>query len=240
MKVTLIEPVLAPFAYDFEEYPGGPQWQGEWDWWHVYGGDDGGRSPGLYVAAGFERDARIIRNPTFITGDERPFRESLCDGGMRALLDFEAQRAPARERAVESWGKWTAFMSDFPPARTKTSFYRAAESAGRPLDEARAAFAAQPLIAAAISVPGIRRLWPDLGDPLVYFGDSVEDFARREASQVIPTNVLLTLDGRWIDGLSLVPPPAGVPQGEDFYLYADQYLEDLDPQAYVIRVRFHS
>ncbi|WP_367137610.1 MULTISPECIES: hypothetical protein [Streptomyces] len=81
---------------------------------------------------------------------------------------------------------------------------------------------------------------PRFGDAIAYFGTDRDSFIQRKVCRSIPTNVLLTLDGTWIDGtLDPVHQP-GLPRDDAYFRYADAYLSSLADDALVIRVRFHS
>ncbi|MFF7990724.1 hypothetical protein ACFZDG_13160 [Kitasatospora xanthocidica] len=74
-----------------------------------------------------------------------------------------------------------------------------------------------------------------------------EQYVRRKVSFVVPTNVLLTLDGERIDGGCSSGDPDAL-AGDRYYDFADRYLDYLDALAedalmvrirIRIRIRFH-
>ncbi|MEV5376598.1 hypothetical protein AB0L26_11575 [Streptomyces nondiastaticus] len=194
-----LKAAMAPFDLNWMEPSGEGQSEGEWDWYHVYGGDG---DIGLPVRPGYEDDPRVIHNPVFSNGRPRTRRTTRCDGGPRMLLDFEADRSAT---AVEAGRKWEARSRLAAPQRDSRFPQEPGGAADRPeADRDRDAY------------------------------------VRREVSRTIPTNVLLTLDGVWIDGsLDPVHHP-GLPRGREYFLYADEYLMSLPGDALVLRVRFHS
>ncbi|MFE0457936.1 hypothetical protein ACFW1A_01585 [Kitasatospora sp. NPDC058965] len=230
---------MAPFCYDAQPLPDGTD-QGEWDWWHIFGGDG---EDGLAVRAGYEQDPRLVRNPSWSDGGSRPPQPpGRCDGGPRGLLDLDADRAPVASRAGIDWDAWTDFSARFEPAMSQRAM---AESVPAGPDAGRRAYAAfhdQPLIRAV----AVRRAsdpqapwWTWVQDPVAHFADGREQYVRRVAARVVPTNVLLTLDGEWLDGtLNALDPAALV--GPAYFDYADRYLESLAEDALMVRLRFHS
>ncbi|MEU8927602.1 hypothetical protein AB0D10_42980 [Kitasatospora sp. NPDC048545] len=233
-----IAAAMAPYDYDFEEQPGGPAWQGEWDSWHVYGGHDG---DGFPVSPADEADPRLIFEPTLPNGAVRQRTPSRWDGGPRALLDFDAARAPVAARAAEHWRAWQEFTEGFPPAVPFDVFAERARQdlAGYPVARARADYYGQPLITAANDSAEVCGLFPRLTDPLHHFRGTRAEFIRRETAQVVPTNHLLTLDGQWIDG-TVEDWGRRIGRSGDYHLFADAYLENLPGDCLVVRLRFHS
>ncbi|MER7752610.1 hypothetical protein [Kitasatospora sp. NPDC097643] len=233
-----LDTVMARYSYDFEAQPGGPAWQGEWDSWHVYGGYDG---DGFAVSPVHEADPRLIFDPALPSGTPRERTPSRWDGGPRELLDFAAARAPVAARAAERLRRWQEFAARHPAALTLETFVERArrDPAGYPLAQARADYFAQPLIAAADTSPEVCGLFPRFVDPLDHFRGGPGEFVRRESARVVPTNHLLTLDGRWVDGT--VEDWGARLDGRtgDYYAFADDYLENLPGECLVIRLRFH-
>jgi hypothetical protein len=72
---------------------------GRWDRWRL----DGGSLP---VRAGCADDPRLLRPPP--PEEATPGR---CAGAPRGLLDFDPERAAARERAAADWARWHGFAS---------------------------------------------------------------------------------------------------------------------------------
>ncbi|MFJ9777860.1 hypothetical protein ACIRVF_42585 [Kitasatospora sp. NPDC101157] len=230
---------MAPFWYD-AEIPSGGVWQGEWDWWHIFGGDG---AAGLAVRAGYEADLRLARNPLWSDGSLRPSQPAeRCDGGPRGLLDLDRDRAPAADAAGADWDGWAAFSADFEPALSQRAMTESVPPGPDAGNRAYAAFYEQPLIRAAaawragdLQAPW----WTRVSDPVAHFTGGREQYVRRVASRVVPTNVLLTLDGEWLDGtLNALEPGALV--GHRYFDFADRYLDALAEDALMVRIRFHS
>ncbi|GHF60299.1 hypothetical protein GCM10018790_42830 [Kitasatospora xanthocidica] len=225
---------MAPYWNDAEVPPGG-EWQGEWQWWHVFGGDG---DHGLPVRAGYEADPRLVRNPLWSDGSPRPAQPVVrCDGGPRGLLDLDRDRASVAEEAGADWDAWTAFSADYEPALSESEMF--AQTSGSP--QWREAFFAQPVIRA---VAALRPTWEEAPrwarahDPVACYAGGREQYVRRMASRVVPTNVLLTLDGEWIDGNWLSHDPDAL-VGHRYRDFADRYLDDLAEDALMVRIRFH-
>ncbi|MFJ4190529.1 hypothetical protein [Kitasatospora sp. NPDC089509] len=226
---------MAPFWNDAEIPPGGV-WQGEWQWWHVFGGDG---AHGLAVRAGDEADPRLVRNPLWSDGSPRPPQPAgRCDGGPRGLLDLDSDRAPVAAAAAADWDNWTAFSSDFEPALSQYAMIAQA-SDGR---AGWAAFFDQPVIRAVAALRASSEQdhrWARAPDPVGCYAGTREQFVRRRASRVVPTNVLLTLDGEWLDGTCTSPDPDAL-VGDRYFDFADRYLDQLAENALMVRIRFHS
>ncbi|MFI6151610.1 hypothetical protein ACIBCA_02810 [Kitasatospora sp. NPDC051170] len=71
-----------------------------------------------------------------------------------------------------------------------------------------------------------------------HFRGSRAEFVRRETDLVIPTNYLLPLDGRWIDG-TIDHWGRDLGLSGDYHRFADEYLEALPGDCLVVRLRFH-
>ncbi|MFJ9690663.1 hypothetical protein [Kitasatospora sp. NPDC101183] len=230
-----IAAAMAP--YDYAEQTGGSAWQGEWDSWHIYGGYDG---DGFLVSPANEADPRLIFHPTGPRGITRQRTPSRWDGGPRALLDFHAARAPVATRAAERWQEWHTFAARFPPALPFEDFIARARQdlVAYPVAQARDDYYEQPLIKEANESHEVCRLSPLLSDPIDYFGDDQAKFVRSETERVIPTNHLLLLDGRWIDG-TLEDWGRDLGESGDYHRFANEYLETLPGDCLVIRLSFH-
>ncbi|MEV7930865.1 hypothetical protein [Kitasatospora sp. NPDC088779] len=233
---TALTAALAPFEHDAQ--PIDDRWQGEWDWWHVYGGDG---EYGLAVRPGHENDPRLIRSPTWLDGSPRPAQPAnRCDGGPRGLLDLDTERTAAGVAAAREWDAWSAFAARFPPAHSlRTIAGRGPAATNSPYQ----AFMAQPVMQALAawrqSDPDAPT-WTKQQDPLWHFAGSREQHAHRTATRVQTTNVLLTVDGRWIDCFDYTPTPQQPVAANAYFDFADRYLRELPEDAVIVRVRFHS
>ncbi|MER7770600.1 hypothetical protein [Kitasatospora sp. NPDC096140] len=226
---------MAPFWNDAEIPPGGV-WQGEWQWWHIYGGY---RADGFAVRAGHEADPRLIRNPFELDGRPRPPQPAgRCDGGPRGLLDLDVDRAPVADQAGADWDRWVAFSAGFEPALTLSAMNeRACDGA-----TAWAAYREQPVVRAAVALWASderARRWTGMSDPVGHYAHTREQFVRRTVARAVTPGVLLTLDGEWIDGTGSSSDPE-VLVGARYFDFADRYLDELAEDALAIRVRFHT
>ncbi|MFE4356761.1 hypothetical protein ACFVXH_08375 [Kitasatospora sp. NPDC058184] len=225
---------MAPFWNDAEIPPGGV-WQGEWQWWHVYGGY---RTDGFAVRAGYEADPRLVRNPFLLDGRPRPPQPAgRCDGGPRGLLDLDVDRAPVAEQAGADWDRWAAFSVGFEPSLSLSAMNEQAPDGAT----AWAAYREQPVVRAAALLAGDERTrrWAGMSDPVGHYAHTREQFVHRETAYAVTPSVLLTLDGEWIDGTGSSSDPE-VLAGARYYDFAYRYLDGLAEDALMIRVRFHT
>ncbi|MFF4922360.1 hypothetical protein ACFY4B_17405 [Kitasatospora sp. NPDC001261] len=230
---------LAPFAH--EAQPVDNRWQGEWDWWHVYGGDG---EHGLAVRLGHENDPRLIRHPTWLDGSPRPAQPAhRCDGGPRGLLDLDTERTAAAVAAATEWDAWFTFAARFPPAHSLRTITERSRSGSSAASSAYQAFRKQPLIqafAAWQQSDPYAPTWTKHSDPIGHFDVSREQYMHRAAIRVQTTNILVTIDGRWIDRFEYTPTPQQPVAANAYFDFADQYLHNLPEDAIIVRVRFHS
>ena len=187
---------MAPFWNDAEIAPG-DDWQGEWEWWHIFGGHD---AQALAVRPSCEDDPRLVRNPLWSDGSLRPpLPPGRCDGGPRGLLDLDLDRSPVAGAAGADWDGWTAFSAGFEPALSEAAITEQSSDGWA----GRAAFFEQPVIRAVAALandPQAPQWATKAQDPVAHYSGSREPYVRRFASRAVTTNVLLTLDGRWLDG----------------------------------------
>ncbi|MFG2907348.1 hypothetical protein ACGF13_20060 [Kitasatospora sp. NPDC048286] len=230
---------LAPFAHDVQPVDG--RWQGEWDWWHVYGGDG---ERGLAVRPGHENDPRLIRSPIWLDGSPRPAQPAhRCDGGPRGVLDLDTERTAAAVAAAREWDTWSEFAARFPPAQPLQAKSERSPSGAPAIGLPYQEFREQPLMRALAawrqSDPNVPA-WAKHSDPVEYFGESREQYAHRAAVRAETTNVLVTLDGRWTDCFEYAPTPEQPNAAYAYFDFADRYLRELPDDAFIVRVRFHS
>lgn len=219
-----ISAAMAPYDYNREDVPDDPEWMGEWDYWQI-----DGRGCELPVRAGYEDDPRIIRGALTISGTPRVFPPGTCDGGPRGLLDLGAARDPVAAEAARTFREWHEFASHYPPARPLNYFWEKHQAAPQALRGQRVHedHDSQSVIKA------LHRERPELRDrvsscPVDYVGDDLEAFVERQAMDVLSTHALLTLDGEWTY--------AGTLEGRRHF---NTYLEQLPPEALVVRVLYH-
>lgn len=162
--------------------------ESKWDYWRI-GGRWGGyfrvtqNGPGLITSpAGWDSSTR---------GDDGVQR---VDGGPKRLLDFEAMRAEAGERANSLYDKWDAICADTPAATAWPDIASLAQLGDITWDEARRRYREQPRIAAAQKVDELS--WGDC--PVVRFMSGREEFVAEERRGAVPGYALVTLDEEWV------------------------------------------
>ncbi|MFF0134285.1 hypothetical protein ACFYTG_53280 [Streptomyces mirabilis] len=214
---------MAPFDYNRDAGPGVPDVETWWDYWRI-----DGRGCEFPVFPGHEDDPRLIRGSEALSGEPRNVPPSLCDGGQRALLDLERPRAQAAAEVRRAFEAWQAFASGYPPARAASDFWARhfADPEGYPQTQVREDFRTQPVIAALRDHPELRDLVG--GDPVARFGDNLDTLVCEAADEALPTNALLTLDGRWL-----------AIAGNERRRYFNEYLDALPADAYAVRVLYH-
>ncbi|MFJ3231224.1 hypothetical protein [Streptomyces sp. NPDC086787] len=188
-----------------------------WDGWWPSSRDSGWE---FLVVSGAGHDPRLVRTLHHPNGDPRELPPGRCDGGPRGLLDFDTPRAEVAARARAAWHEWRRLARTLPPAAPVEVF------ADHP--DRWHAHREQPLIGALDDLLMSEGLCFMHAEPADHFGDDPDAYARAEAARVIPSNILVTLDGRRLES-----GPA------DYYPFADAYLNDLDPDAYVVRLTVH-
>ncbi|MFF4466357.1 hypothetical protein ACFY13_43675 [Streptomyces mirabilis] len=214
---------MAPYDYNRDTGPGVPDVETWWDYWQI-----DGRGCEFPVVPGHEADPRLVRGSETISGEPRNVPPSLCDGGPRALLDLERPRAQAAAEVRRAFEAWQALASGYPPARAASDFWARhfADPEGYPQTQVREDFRTQPVIAALRDHPELRDLVG--GDPVARFGDNLDTLVCEAADEALPTNALLTLDGRWL-----------AIAGNERRRYFNEYLDALPADAYAVRVLYH-
>jgi hypothetical protein len=239
---------LAPFDIN-SPAEGNPA--GQWDRWHIGAGEKRFASKPEY-----DGDPRLIRERFWPGGGVRDQVPLQCDGGPRALLDFDATRANAIADARRKWlaeqRDWERLVSLNAPAQPLTAFLtrHRADPEGYPRDRAVADHHRQPLIRALNHRPADGLSYPNLAiwvlgpdsDPVTYYTRDPEADLARAAAWAISTYALITADGQWIDNHHRGPFGAAL-HGEDvsgaYARHATAYLDSLDGDCVVVRVRCH-
>ncbi|MFD9566077.1 hypothetical protein [Streptomyces sp. NPDC059994] len=144
--------------------------------------------------------------------------------------------------AARRWARWRDFSASFADAQPCESLSEGADSGACKYLEALAMAERrnQEILRAAQNDPRVRDLTVGILDPVEHYSLPQRDFVKRAVSRLIPTNVLLTLDGRWIDGSLNEESSEIQPRGDDYFFYADEYLENLNDDVVIVRIRFHS
>lgn len=231
-----------------------------WDWWVV-----GGRWRwSLMARRGVDRSALVLtelRGGDPIRTNQMEIEERMkaglplgpdygpngglwCDGAPRGLLDFDAMRGKAEEDAHAEFDAWEAFWNGLPAeARDHAlpwSYFRdLAECGGCTSGEAREAYRVQPWVTAAKTRPGANMFG---GCELDRYGFGRDEFAARARLGAVPGYALLTLEGEWLEpgrmgwfGMS----SANDDTREAYHVEANRYLDELDPEAWIVLVDVH-
>ncbi|MCG6495535.1 hypothetical protein [Kitasatospora sp. A2-31] len=150
-----------------------------------------------------------------------------CDGGPRALLDFEALREDGGREAGERHDRWTALAGGLPGARPWADFLarHRADGTGYPLDLAREDYRAQTRCRAALGSEEFGH-WP--GE----FATSRERYAAQARDAAVPGGALLLPDGTWLE------PGAGVDRAA-YLRAANECLDGLDGDTVLVAVHCH-
>jgi hypothetical protein len=237
---------LAPFDMNRPE-EGNPD--GHWDWWHIGAGDDR-----FAVKPPHDGDPRLIHQQDWPGGAPRERLPLRCDGGPRALLDFEAMRANVIAGARSSWQAeqqdWQRLAAGHPPALPLTAFLARhhADPQGYTREQATADHHSQPLIQALNHRP--RDRYPNLAiwilgpssDPISYYTRDPQPGLDLAAAWAIATFALLTTDGQWIEAGQPGPFGHALPGEDRSAAYARQataYLDGLDGDYVVVRLLCH-
>ena len=221
--VEAIGTAMAPYDYNRDAGVGDPDVETWWDYWQI-----DGRGCEFPVVPGHEDDPRLVRGTEALSGEPRNVPPSLCDGGPRALLDLETPRAQAAAEARRAFEAWQDFSAAHPPTRPSGDFRARhfADPEGYPRAQAVEEYRTQPAIVALGSNPELRELIG--GDPAAGLTGDVEAYVRAAADVVLPSNGLLTLDGRWWD-------VANAERRRHF----NDYLDALPADTLVVRVLYH-
>ncbi|GAA2809786.1 hypothetical protein RMN57_07095 [Kitasatospora sp. CM 4170] len=198
---------------------------GKWDGYRI-----GGRWSAHFLhrpeAAG---DPRLITTEYGDSGEEGQAAALRCDGGPRALLDFDALREHEGREAGERHDRWTALVEGLPAAEPWDFFLarHRADGSGYPLDRAQQDYDAQPRRRAALGSEEFGG-WP--GE----FATSREQYVAQARDAAVPGDALLRSDGTWLE------PGRGVENGRAAYLRAaNAYLDGLAGDVVVVAVHCH-
>jgi hypothetical protein len=255
--VPALTDVLAPF--DINKYSGREDdWNpdGQWDRWRL----DGGIEERLAVKPEYEGDPRLIHRRTEPNGEPRERLPLQCDGGPRGLLDLDRMIANDVAQTRVRWRPeledWKRLVAEHPPALPLAMFLarHQAEPDAYARQQAIAEHTNQPLIRAWARLsekddypnlgPGAlhRYRGRDSSDPIAHYSRDEHDILDREAAWVIPTFALLTLDGQWADAEQPGSFATGrLPEDRsiEYARNATAYLQDLDPDAMIVRLVCH-
>ncbi|MFJ9346009.1 hypothetical protein [Streptomyces sp. NPDC101237] len=221
--VEAIGAAMAPFDYNRDVGVGDPDVETWWDYWRI-----DGRGIEFLVVPGHEDDPRLIRGAKALSGEPRNVPPALCDGGPRALLDLETPRAQAAAEARRAFEAWRDFAKAYPPTRPSSHFWARhfADPENYPQAQVLEDYRTQPAIVALRNNPELRELIG--GDPAARLTGELEAYAQEIADTILPSNALLTLDGRWLDVANA-----------ERRRYFNDYLIGLPADAYAVRVLYH-
>jgi hypothetical protein len=245
-----LDAVMAPFDFNLASTPEGNP-DGEWDWWRIDAGDE----DRFVVRPEYDGDPRLIHQPAGSGGQARERQALRCDGGPRALLDFDAARAAAVARARARWQAqqrdFARLVADHPPAHPLAAFLRRhlADPVGYPREQAVADHHAQPLVR-ALNRQSVWERYPSLGlwvlgpesDPITEFTRDLQPDLDTAAAWALAAAALLTLDGQWIEHDRPGPFTDVLPDETASIAYARQstaYLDALDPDCVIVRLLCH-
>jgi hypothetical protein len=239
--LTALEAALAPYDKN-KIVEDQSDWHGEWDSWRIQGGEGESALP---VRAGCEEDPRLVRMAMHPDGTPRLQSPSRCDGGPREALDFARDRDASARSAREQWTYWHELSACYPGARPLRHFlaiYRGNPSRYSVRDARRDHANQQALQAFTRERLGetSQPVWHEFNDPVDIFAPPMDSYVRRVTAAVIPTAALLTLDRRWVDETSFNGPVIGRERSDQYFEFADRYLDELASDSMVVRVLFHS
>lgn len=227
--------VSAMLPYNMEHDP-----NNKWDSWVIFGGD---ADWGLAVRPGHDDDPRLVRNLCYGNGEPRQRWPLRCDGGPKSLLDFDTDRDKEAGLAEADWAEWNAFASDYPAAKPMRYFLNrhSVSPIQYPMVRAWNEYVDQPLIRVVRKQSGLEavRLWNEFQDPVTRFGTEQSEYVRRRVARVVPTPALIQTDGEWVDDESF-GDQFDASRWDRYFDVADRYLDALESDAMVVRVRFHS
>lgn len=207
-----------------------------WDYWRI-----GGRWADRFVIAkdALDRDTIVAEKRAWELKGE-PKAIGRCDGGRKRALDFDAQRIAAENREASTWHQLQALVGHLPEAQTWSQFIKRIDAKEITVEEARVLYRQQPRVAAADADKEFRGY---------IFGCVVEDAARslddvraEARNSTIPAFALLDLDGNWHEKGRMGWFGCSSETDESTAEYrkrANEYLDALDPEAWVITVDVH-
>lgn len=203
----------------------------KWDYWRV-----GGRWRDHFIAAEWPDERLITTDADWDSPSERKRRG--CDGGPRGLLDFDAMRDLAAGRRVEAYDGWQTIVEKHGQPPAWRDLYGLVELGELDRDEARRRYNTHPAIVAArgADIAG----WGE--GPEEMYGTTREEFIRLRHLEAVPGYALVTLDGEWIapgrmGWFGMSTDEAG--EREAYWIAANKYLEELDPDALVVCLDLH-
>ncbi|MCX5066599.1 hypothetical protein OOJ91_11995 [Micromonospora lupini] len=212
--------------------------EGLWDWWAL-----GGRWHRTMIGVqGADRSVLVFGRAGLFGDRGNPERADngglYCDGGPRFVLDFKAMRDKAAVEANARYDLWDAICEKADPAKPWSHFSGLAQVKEITWDEARAQYGEQERIRLTHQNEDLR--WLDC--PVEHFMSGREEYVEEARRGAVPGYALVTLEGDWLApgrmgwfGMS----SEGEGERSAFRVGVNRYLDDMDPQTYVVLVDCH-
>lgn len=212
--------------------------EGLWDWWTI-----GGRWHRTMIGVqGADRSVLIFGRDTAFGDRGNPERADngglYCDGGPRFVLDFKAMRDKAAAEANARYDQWDVICEKTDPAKPWSHFAGLAQVQDITWDEARAQYGQQERIRLARQDEDLR--WLDC--PVEHFMSGRDEYVEEARRGAVPGYALVTLEGEWLApgrmgwfGMSSDSPG----EKSAYRVGVNRYLDEIDPQAYIVLVDCH-
>ncbi|WP_431728638.1 hypothetical protein [Verrucosispora sp. TAA-831] len=212
--------------------------EGLWDWWAI-----GGRWHRTMIGVqGADRSVLVFGHAAAFSRDDSPARADngglFCDGGPRFVLDFKAMRDKAAAEANARYDRWDVICEKTDPAKPWSHFLDLAKVEEIAWDEARRLYREQPRIELTSQDEELR--WMDC--PVEHFMSGRDEYVEEARRAAVPGYALVTLDGEWLapgrmGWFGMSSDSSG--ERSAYRVGVNRYLEDLDPQAYIVLVDCH-
>lgn len=234
---TRLAPGFSIRAENSSELPSAPtgfEWTliggSKWDW-YVIGGRWGG-----YLLRKPDSDPGMVIGPKKDWNSPDHFDFYSCDGAPKGLVDLEAMRAKQEKEARERWQQFHAIADRFPGTRS-WEYFRGLLDVELTIDEARKGYREQPGV---IALKDTDFMWAN--DPYADYALPEDEYAENARAAAVPGYALLTTDGRWTEpgqmgwfGMSTDTQESR----EDYQKFANQYIEALPDDTWLVAVDVH-
>jgi hypothetical protein len=170
------------------------------------------------------RSAADADHPQLIRASEGA--TTRCAGGPVGLLDLQARRTQAADRAARLHDAWTQAVAAMPPVRPLADYLTATDASVY----ARIAFSEQPHIKIADSLAEVRLSWTDQEALATLDRDA---FVERARAQAVTADSLLQLDGTWLVRPTWADSQAPDTAAAEYHQRVNAYLDSL-PEDHVI------
>jgi hypothetical protein len=204
-----------------------------WDYWCI-----GGGWRNYFIAKG-PGAGLIIGERSWDSPDEPDDGLPHCDGGPKALLDFEAMREAAAREAHRRYDLWEAVCDDTPAAKSWSHFIDLVKATAMDIAEAREQYSSQPRIQKARA----SNLDDGWGECVVEeFLPDRDEYVLQARAAAVPGYALVTLDRQWLApgrmgwfGLS----SDGAGERQAYNVAASRYLDNLEDDQLVVVLDCH-